>query len=342
MQWHKFFLVLLKVIHSNISQTNSIILAFYDFQGNVNIVKTGDYEGRSFAEPSKITVLSLTTEDAADLADYDHFEWNVVFMPVVDEIWPEYQQEVFAEEVAGHSYVADLNKDGGNQSLTSTMIRHMFKLPGTYQVTVVGSSTSSSKRQAKVTKRSKTTKKLTKSPKMIAKEPKTPKSGKISKSSKSDREEVVLASSNIRVRYARRDVIDLSPSDWDKYVEAIWTLRELSSEEGQRRFNCPNFHNLDVFTTMHGVISYDPRCDQNHFNLMQESAHHAWMTLLEKSLQCVHPSIAMPFYNVAKDKRKYYNPDVGAKSMLDSPIFGPNYYGGGAANWDDRADVYNE
>lgn len=65
------------------------------------------------------------------------------------------------------------------------------------------------------------------------------------------------------------------------------------------------------------------------------------MTLLEKSLQCVHPSIAMPFYNVAKDWRKYYNPEVGVKSMLDSPIFGPDYYGGGYANFDDRDDLYD-
>lgn len=65
------------------------------------------------------------------------------------------------------------------------------------------------------------------------------------------------------------------------------------------------------------------------------------MTLFEKSLQCVHPSIAMPFYNVAKDWRKYYNPEVGVKSMLDSPIFGPDYYGGGYANYDDRDDLYD-
>ena len=65
------------------------------------------------------------------------------------------------------------------------------------------------------------------------------------------------------------------------------------------------------------------------------------MTLFEKSLQCVHPSIAMPFYNVAKDWRKYYNPEVGVKSMLDSPIFGPDYSGGGYANFDDRDDLYD-
>ena len=80
--------------------------------------------------------------------------------------------------------------------------------------------------------------------------------------------ETVLTSSDIRVRYARRDVIDLSPSDWDNYVDAIWTLKNLSSADEKKRFDCPNFYNIDVFTTLHGVLSYGPKCDQNHFKRM--------------------------------------------------------------------------
>jgi len=49
----------------------------------------------------------------------------------------------------------------------------------------------------------------------------------------------------------------------------------------------------------------------------------------------------MPYYNIAKDFRKYYNAAVGIKSMLESPIFGPDYYGGGEANWDDRVDPHD-
>ncbi len=50
----------------------------------------------------------------------------------------------------------------------------------------------------------------------------------------------------------------------------------------------------------------------------------------------------MPFYNVARDYRKYYDHEVGIKSMLvDSPILGSDYYGGGLKNWDDREDVYD-
>lgn len=341
-------------------------------------MKSGDYEGTNLAEPYKTTVLSLSENDNLD--DYHEIKWEIKFMPKEDEVWPEYQEKVVKEEVAGHTIYAEYV--GGNPVTT---ISHMLKLPGTYHVKAIGVSTSSRRR-------------LGQPPMKPPKEMRSPlnKNGgssarntqfvmgceegfqRCSDSNPAEYEEcihgnwmtrptaggtvcceyhedriimvfardgcpkeTVLTSSDIRVRYARRDVIDLSPSDWDNYVDAIWTLKNLSSADGKKRFDCPNFYNIDVFTTMHGVLSHDPKCDQNHFSLMQENAHHAWMTLLERSLQCVHPSIAMPFYNIAKDKRKYFDPTVGAKSMLDSPIFGPDYFGGGAANWDDRADPYD-
>eukprot|EP00751_Fragilariopsis_kerguelensis_P019072 CAMPEP_0170837068 /NCGR_PEP_ID=MMETSP0734-20130129/2540_1 /TAXON_ID=186038 /ORGANISM="Fragilariopsis kerguelensis, Strain L26-C5" /LENGTH=715 /DNA_ID=CAMNT_0011204171 /DNA_START=364 /DNA_END=2508 /DNA_ORIENTATION=+ len=312
--------------------------------GDIDILKTGDYEDTSFAEPHKITELSLVTEEGVDLADFSDIKWNVVFIPVEDEIWPDYLQEVLAEEVAGYSVAVPINEH-------THLFSHKFMLPGNYKVSAIGTKPArrmsrqmkSQKEKsikalkAKRTKAPKQTKapKETKAPKQT-KAPKETKAPKCEKTGSCDENNLLeLASSNIRVRYARRDVIDLSPSDWDKYVEAVWTLKELSSGEGQRRFDCPNFYNIDVFTAMHGSLSHESRCDQNHVSLMQEHAHH------EKSLQCVHASIAMPFYNVAKDKRKYFDPTVGARSMLDSPIFGPDYYGGGSANFDDRDDLYD-
>eukprot|EP00588_Corethron_pennatum_P014955 CAMPEP_0194280140 /NCGR_PEP_ID=MMETSP0169-20130528/15926_1 /TAXON_ID=218684 /ORGANISM="Corethron pennatum, Strain L29A3" /LENGTH=752 /DNA_ID=CAMNT_0039024745 /DNA_START=122 /DNA_END=2377 /DNA_ORIENTATION=- len=151
----------------------------------------------------------------------------------------------------------------------------------------------------------------------------------------------IIAQTEIRVAYARRDVIDLSPQDWNNYVGAIWELKNLSSEDGKKKYNCKYFYNIDVFTTMHGVHSHNQTCDQLHFSIMQEQAHHAWMTLLEKALQCVNPSISMPFYNVAKDFHNFYDKEVGIKSMLNSPIFGPEYFGGGHANWEDREDPHD-
>lgn len=204
-------------------------------------MKTGDYEGKSNAEPYKTTLLSL---HASDLASFDKVNWYVTFEPVQDEVWPEYQQDVLNEEVEGYSIpgAQDANK-------TMSSISHMFKLPGAYNVKVVGLKPSNFNRR-----KLKEGKKETKG-KINNKTTKAKKNGK----KKTKMDEVILANGEVRVRYARRDVVDLSSSDWDDYVEAIWTLKELSSAQGQERYNCSNFYNLDVFTTIHGGRLL-PRC----------------------------------------------------------------------------------
>ncbi len=250
-----------------------------------------------FAEPYKLTTLVLEQNTTTDNSNNDNNSfieeslqnevWTVriQFIPRDDEIWPDADKDLLAEEIRGYTFRNVRLKLGSKAQI-------QFKLPGTYQIKIFRQS------QARL---------------------------------------VLKFSDSIRVAYARRDVVDLSKTDWDNYVNAIWTMKNLSSAEGQARFNCPHFYNIDVFTTMHGVHSYNTTCDQIHYGTMMGFAHQAWMTLFERSLQCVHPSIAMPYYNVIKDFEKYYDAKRGLKSMLDSPIFGPDYYGGGHANWDNRS-----
>jgi hypothetical protein len=257
-------------------------------------------------------------------------EWVIKFMPKDDEIWPEDQSDLLAMEVAGHSLKSEETSSDG----TSTSIRHKFKLPGNYQVTIKSTATGGTTKSFK-----KSSKKSSKKSKSGKKSGKSGAGGIRALKESKKKQSNILHTAEIRVAYARRDVIDLSPTDWDNYVDAIWKLKTLSSAEGKARYNCKHFYNIDVFTTLHHVHTTNTSCDQLHFSLLQEFAHHSWMTLLEKALQCVHPSVSMPFYNVAKDYRKYYDPEVGIKSMLDSPIFGPDYYGGGLQNWDDREDI---
>jgi len=151
----------------------------------------------------------------------------------------------------------------------------------------------------------------------------------------------VVEETEIRVAYVRRDVIDLSITDWNNFVDGMWTLKNLSTAEGKTRYNCSNFYNYDVFTAQHWTHTLNSSCDQLHFSLMQEYGHQSFITLMERALQCIHPSISMPFYNYLKDLETYYDPAVGVKSMLDSPMFGSKYFGGGHRNWDDRPDPYD-
>ena len=103
-------------------------------------MKSGDYEGTNLAEPYKTTVLSLSENDNLD--DYHEIKWEIKFMPKEDEVWPEDQQKVLKEEVAGHTIYAEYV--GGNPVTT---ISHMLKLPGTYHVKAIGVSSTSSRRR---------------------------------------------------------------------------------------------------------------------------------------------------------------------------------------------------
>jgi len=138
--------------------------------------------------------------------------------------------------------------------------------------------------------------------------------------------------------YARREVRDLTSKEWGLYVDALWTLMNVSTADGRQRFTCPSgrqedYHTHAFFVALHGTASANTTCDQLHFSLMQEFAHLGWNTLLEKSMQCVHPSVALTYWNEAYDRRVYYDESLGPKSLLRSPVWNTTYLGS-AANHD--------
>ena len=139
--------------------------------------------------------------------------------------------------------------------------------------------------------------------------------------------------------YARREIRNLTSSEWGLYVDALWTLMNVSTADGRQRFACPSgrqedYHTHAFFVALHGAVSANTTCDQFHFSLMQEFAHLGWNTLLEKSMQCVHPSVALTYWNEAYDRRIYYDESLGPKSLLRSPVWNTTYLGS-AANHDD-------
>lgn len=140
--------------------------------------------------------------------------------------------------------------------------------------------------------------------------------------------------------YARREIRALTTSEWDNYVDALWTLQRVSTADGRARFTCPSgrqedYHTHAFFVALHGVASANTTCDQLHFSLMQEFAHLGWNTLLERAMQCVHPSVALVYWNEALDRRLYYDASLGVASLLRSPIWGAEYLGGRGNHADD-------
>ena len=78
--------------------------------------------------------------------------------------------------------------------------------------------------------------------------------------------------------YARREVRNLTASEWGLYVDALWTLMNVSTADGRKRFTCPSgrqedYHTHAFFVALHGAASANNTCDQFHFSLMQEFAH---------------------------------------------------------------------
>ena len=78
--------------------------------------------------------------------------------------------------------------------------------------------------------------------------------------------------------YARRELRNLTASEWGLYVDALWTLMNVSTADGRKRFTCPSgrqedYHTHAFFVALHGAASANSTCDQFHFSLMQEFAH---------------------------------------------------------------------
>ena len=67
-------------------------------------------------------------------------------------------------------------------------------------------------------------------------------------------------------------------------------MERVRAFDGRGRFLCPSgkqadYHEHDYFVMMHGALSANRTCDQLHFSLMQEFAHLAWNTMLERAMQ---------------------------------------------------------
>ena len=149
-----------------------------------------------------------------------------------------------------------------------------------------------------------------------------------------------------RVLYARREVRDLTPSEWDSYVKAVWTLKSYTTAAGRKKFgkNCPSgnprdYKEYDHFVAFQASMFFNQTCEQFEHGKMQEFAGQAFATMFEKSLQCVEPSTALHYWNAAYDQQMLNK--MGIKDVLYQSIFNDAYYGGGR-NYDDINEKLNE
>ena len=141
----------------------------------------------------------------------------------------------------------------------------------------------------------------------------------------------------VKNRYVHRHVGDLTMDEFDEYATAMNTVRFMGTEEGRNAFGfqCPHdaadFFNHDAFVALHNFASSVRNHDRLHYLTLQEPAHMAWTTLVQRAVQCVCPSCSHPYYDPVKD---YYSHSNGTMISLleNSPVF-KNSMMGGAINY---------
>jgi len=140
--------------------------------------------------------------------------------------------------------------------------------------------------------------------------------GKFGKASQADRDVSIvakagaetLASLPVMVRI-RKDATTLTPGERDRFIDAFARL----NNRGTGRF--ADFRNMHVT----GAASA-----QAHGNPGFLSWHRAYLLDLERELQAIDPSVALPYWRFDKPAPSLFTPEfLGASDALGSVVFGP-------------------
>ena len=120
----------------------------------------------------------------------------------------------------------------------------------------------------------------------------------------------------------RREFRTLSEDQLRRVVNALWVLKNTSSEEGRRRYGAA-FLSWDEAVVKHACASLDPRCDQGHNGPSFMTFHRAMLREMELAFMAVDPKIeGLPYWNVALDSvNGTYRHDP------EKYIFGPKHFG---------------
>lgn len=86
----------------------------------------------------------------------------------------------------------------------------------------------------------------------------------------------------------RREWRTLSVEQVDRVAQAMWTVKNLTTAEGQATFG-PNFMNHDDLLYLHACSVFDPRCDQGHSTPSFITFHKSMILRYELAVLAVDP-----------------------------------------------------
>ena len=123
----------------------------------------------------------------------------------------------------------------------------------------------------------------------------------------------------------RRELRSLSDDEWDRVVDAMWTMKTMSAADGAALYGA-SFRNYDALVVKHAVATTDNRGDQAHFGPQFQTWHGAFILEFEMSLLAIDPAIgACPYWDASIDGAfpAYFgsSPGTAANDAVDDGPF---------------------
>ena len=84
----------------------------------------------------------------------------------------------------------------------------------------------------------------------------------------------------------RREIRDMPQDQWDAFVFAMWEMKTLSMEEGQKKYGRA-FKTYDYFPVMHAAVTQTLEGDQGHYSAVFIGFHAMFALMMEESLLAI-------------------------------------------------------
>ena len=105
--------------------------------------------------------------------------------------------------------------------------------------------------------------------------------------------------SPVWIKYVRRELLSLTESDREEFLDALSTLWLIDTVTGQELYG-ENYKSLQYFATIHNDAGGNSVCDEFHSNSGFINNHIYLGAYLEQSLQLVNPRVALHYMEYTK------------------------------------------
>jgi len=110
-----------------------------------------------------------------------------------------------------------------------------------------------------------------------------------------DTETGKIFSTEVMVKYVRREIRSLTDKDRNDMLDALETIYRLPTEEGTKIFG-DDYKGMDYFLKEHLTGAGQKDCDHWHDDAGIMTHHVGYTLEVEQSMQLVNPSVAMPYW----------------------------------------------